>query len=159
MNRKQPPNIDPTKIHLFSVNVFQGGLKTDPALLESSQVEIGKSAHFNMGVEQELAHNIEDRLTRIRLYFQLIGLEKESGEAIGLEAEYGIEFHFKVDNFSDFVKDKDGEVLVDRHIAATLLGIAYSTARGILLERLQGTLFGSVLIPVVSPYQVLEEGE
>ncbi len=158
MSKRKRPTIDPNKIHLFSINVFQGSLETAPELLEKPVLDVDAPANFNMGVEREIAHNLEAGLTRIRLFFKLVALEKDTQEEIGLEAEYGIEFHFHMDNFSDFVQyDKEENPMIDQHLAATMIGIAYSTSRGIILERLQGTLFRSVLLPVVSPYKILEQ--
>lgn len=42
-------------------------------------------------------------------------------------------------------------------MGATLLGIAFSTARGIIFERTRGTFFDGVILPVVDPFKVLEE--
>jgi len=44
-------------------------------------------------------------------------------------------------------------------LAATLLGIAYSTSRGIIVEKTQNTFLGGIILPCIDPYKVLMEEE
>lgn len=46
---------------------------------------------------------------------------------------------------------------IDAALGATLLGTAYSTARGIIFERTRGTYFDGVILPVIDPFKVLLE--
>jgi hypothetical protein len=147
---KKKQAIIPEQIHLFSIKVFQGSLKSSEAFLEAPQRMEG----FEFGLARDLAHNPEEGLTRLRLYFSLDARDAE-GEALGLKAEYGIEFQFRVDGFSDFITLKNEEVRIDANLGATLIGIAYSTARGIILQRLEGTFFGGVILPVIDPRKLL----
>jgi hypothetical protein len=67
-----------------------------------------------------------------------------------------IEFRFVVENFEDFVKvEEKDEIRIDAALAATLLAMAYSTARGIVFERTRGTFFDGVILPVIDPFNTL----
>lgn len=45
---------------------------------------------------------------------------------------------------------------VDIGLAASLVGLAYSTARGIILERTSGTILNGIIIPVIDPMKLLK---
>jgi len=153
--KKIPPAVEADKIHLFSINVFKSNLETSEAFLDAPK----KVEGFDFGLARNFAHNLKEKGTRIRLYFTMEAVDEEK-QILGLKAEYGIEFHFHIDNFEDFVKiNKKKELDMDAAYAGTLLGIAYSTSRGIILERIQGTFFDAIILPVLDPIKVAVEGE
>jgi hypothetical protein len=98
-----------------------------------------KLTRFGFGVANEMAYHLARNMARYRLYFTLEAQDQE-GEPLGVKVEYGIEFHFEVENLNDFAKEQqDGTFQLDAAMGATLLGIAFSTARGIIFERTRGT--------------------
>ena len=141
----------PDKIHLVSINIFKANLETTDEYLESPQ----KSSSFEFNIGHNIAHNYNEDRSRYRLFFLLNALDT-GGDALGVQVEYGIEFHFIVDNLKELTKKiKDGQLQVQFDLAATLFGMAYSTARGIVFERTRGTFFDGVILPVIDPYQAL----
>lgn len=48
------------------------------------------------------------------------------------------------------------ELFTPKDLAATLVGISYSTSRGLLYARLKGTEFSSLLLPIVDPRGMAE---
>jgi len=58
----------------------------------------------------------------------------------------------RVDDLDDFKQGvQNGNPVIDGQLVATVMGILYSTARGIILERTRGTFFDGVILPVISP--------
>lgn len=150
---KEKPKIIPDKIHLLAVNVFKANIETSDEFLEEPKPVFG----FEFGIAKEVSHNVEKGAARFRLFFTMDAHDKDA-KSLGLKAEYGIEFHFYVENFSDFVQHtKDGEVQIELSLGGTLMSVAYSTSRGIILERTQGTMFGGVILPVIDPFKILLE--
>lgn len=151
--------IIPEKIHINSIKVFRSNLETSADFMEKPE----KVTKFDFGFNHEIAHNIEEKRTRLRLFFNLNGIAGDMEPVDGMEAdiiaEYGIEFHFHVENFHDFFQKNGDEVLIDSFFAGTLMGIAYSTSRGIILERMQGTFFEGVILPVINPIKSVIEAE
>jgi len=144
----------PEKIHLFSINIFKANLETSEAYLENPQ----KSDSFAFELGHNIAQNYELGRSRYRLFFILDAVDDQQ-QAVGLKVEYGIEFHFEVENYQHLVKKLGNDELeIDIDLAATLLGLAYSTARGIIFERTRGTFFDGVILPTIDPYQALKEG-
>ncbi|MEM8524682.1 MAG: hypothetical protein AAGG68_08560 [Bacteroidota bacterium] len=144
--------IDASKIHLLAIKVFKSLLETTEDFLNQPE----KVTAYNFGVDQDFATNPEDGIVRLRLYFKLEGYKAEQ-QPCGIEAEYGIEFHFQIDDFRDFVQEEEGEIKVHAMMGSTLTGIAYSTSRGIIMERMQGTFFDEVILPVIDPFSVLQK--
>lgn len=103
-----------------------------------------------------IAQDLDSGQFRYRLFFQFQA-QNEEGTNLGLNLDYGIEFHFQVENVHDFLKEDEDSIQMDATLGATLMGMAYSTARGIIFERTRGTFFDGVIIPVVDPYQALLE--
>ena len=153
MIKEKRPEVVPEQIHLTSINIIKARLETSDGFLENPV----KADAFVFGLAHEMAHNTADNRSRCRIYFTLKA-QDESQTPIGLELEYGMEFHFVVDNLSDFILTKEGNpAQMDVAIAVTLLSMAYSTARGIVYERTRGTFLDGALLPVIDPLKVLLE--
>lgn len=147
-------NVIPEKIHLFSINIFKANLETSEAFLENPQ----KSDSFAFEFGHNIAQNYEMGRSRYRLFFILDAVDNQQ-QPVGLKVEYGIEFHFEIENYQRVVKKLDNNDLqIDVDLAATLLAMAYSTARGIIFERTRGTFFDGVILPTIDPYLALKEG-
>ena len=148
-------------IHLVSINVFKSNINTTEAYLENPV----EPKEIRVGYSQESGFSFEDKAIRVRLDIQLEGLDNNDKE-LGLKGEYGIEFFFEVDNFEEFIEKNDEEKhtdgvndeadsMVSGVLGGTLMGIVYSTARGMILERTQGTSFKGVILPVINPNDLI----
>lgn len=147
------PQIIPDQIHLEQIHILSANFETDNHYREHPVQP--HSIRFAFG--KDIAHNMELGRSRFRLSIVMTGLNKEE-KPLGLELKYELEFHFKVDNFHDFVHtSEDKTIQLDGVYGATLLGIAFSTSRGIIYERTRGTFMDGVLMPVVDPMKFLLE--
>lgn len=147
--------IIPEKIQLIDIKVFQSNLETSNDFLNTPQQIIS----FDFGFGQEIAHNIQLNRSRYRLFFTLEANDGDNKQ-VGLKADYGIEFHFEVENFKDFlILSNEKGTQIDANLGATLLGMAYSTSRGIILEKTHGTFFQGFILPVINPFKALKEEE
>lgn len=83
----------------------------------------------------------------------------DEGESI-IKANFTIDFDFEIENMSDFVRKTDDPKSIDvsSELGVTLMGIIYSTARGIILTRTAGTVLDGIILPVINP-AILLEGE
>lgn len=145
--------IKPELIHLRKVNVLSEKLELGPQFREQP----GKVETVRFGFGMELANILEQGLTRIRLLISLDGMD-QSESVVMVSAAYELEFHFQVENFSEFLKmENDGPPLIDSLLGATLVGIAFSTARGIVYERTKRFFPHDALLPVIDPHRFLME--
>ncbi len=144
--------IKPELISIFKIQVFKSRIETTQECLEN-QI---KPVNFKVGFSQNSAYNIELKNVRIRLEIVLEGIDQEE-KPVGVSGNFGIEFHMHVNNFEDFIKEDNGVNRLSNLLLSTLLSIAYSTARGIVFDRTQGTHLNGVILPVIDP-KVLEKG-
>ncbi len=143
--------ITPELIRIVSLNVYKALVNANDEYLENPSKPYSITVKYGLNS----AFNFEDNAIRIRLEVLLDGLNKKE-QKIGLHADYGLEFHFVIDNLNDFIEEKDDRKYINGQFGGTLMGIAYSTARGIILERTQGTYFDGVILPVIDPKELIE---
>lgn len=151
---KESISINPQEIHLIKVNVFKTNILTSEEYLEKPI----KVKDFSFGLSHESQYNLKASRINIRLYIELEGTNRK-GDNIDLTGEYGIEFYFHIENIEKYIKEikeEEKQASVEKILGMTLLSIAYSTARGIILERTQGTPFNGVILPVLDISNVLE---
>ena len=149
---KRKVSIDSDKIHLHAIKVFKVHFEAS----EEFRSRFQEVKSYTTDAALDSAFNFEEKQCRIRLYIKLTAVDEQE-KPKGLEAEYGIEFHFMVENLDSFlIHEKQNQVKIDGILGNTLASISYSTARGIILERLQGTYFDGVVLPVIDPNHLME---
>ncbi len=145
--------VDPSKISLVGLRVLKAHFES--GITDINEVAL---ASFNVGVKSESDFNLQENYQRLIIFVKIkaIGATEAVLDAV---AEYQIAFDFIIDNLNDFVEfEKNKEHFnVSPAIGATVAGIAYSTCRGIVFDRTQGTDFNGVILPVINPYQLLSE--
>ncbi|MDA3907008.1 MAG: hypothetical protein PF484_13130 [Bacteroidales bacterium] len=133
--------IVPEQIHLLVMEVVQQ--KIDALAFK-------KQKQHQLKVGHKLMHNLKEERVKMELAFSF---EDESKKQLLF---FQIDFHFQVDNLSNFYQLKqENQPVFYAPMIATLLGISLSTARGIIFEKLQNAGIKNVLIPVVSPQKML----
>lgn len=145
--------IIPEKIHVVSIKLLSSNLYTTDEFLKKNSDLINQ---VKINYAQNSSFDVESRKVRIILNIQLIAVDQEEKE-IGLTGEYEIDFIIYIENFKEFLKqDANDNLVIDSLLGATMMGIIYSTARGIILERTQGTFFDGVILPVINPNALIE---
>lgn len=105
---------------------------------------------------EEIAHSTEDKRVRIRLHVNITAFDEAQKLISGIQAAFGIDCHFFVENLEEMLHQvPDGGESLQFDFGVTLFGMAYSTSRGIVLERTHGTIMGGVILPVVNPVKIL----
>ena len=133
--------IVPEKIKLFNIEVVNTYINDDT---------INDNLNLEFSVAHNTKHNLKDERVKIELFINLL-----SQEEIGVK--FHIDFHFVIKDLSDQYKLNKTNIPVFSHqFIATLLGISFSTARGLIFQQLQDTNFKGMILPVVSPFRMLE---
>ncbi|MFT7381115.1 MAG: hypothetical protein ACI9Z3_000997 [Roseivirga sp.] len=146
--------VNPELIHLEGIKILKAHFEVDEELMdaesgmESFKVDLGSSPGFDL----------ENKMVRLRLTINIKGVDGDEKE-IGVRGSYCIDFIYMIENLDEYVSwEKSGEAFgVDENLAATISGISYSTARGIILDRTQVTEFKGIILPVIDPYQLLDK--
>lgn len=142
--------LKPEKIEIVDFKIIKGHINS-PFEFEDDKVE---GHTFN--VDFEMAFNLPDKL--IKADFS-VNVETKSGrenteEAIG---NFSFVFVFHVDNIEELTKlEEDNTVNVNPVLGNALAAITYSTSRGILMARFQGTALRNFILPVINPNKLIE---
>lgn len=151
-----PLEID--KINLAQIRV----LREEIVVGEEFHNAKGSVSGFSFGFDLDYGSNPEANLIRVKLGVRVQGKDK-SQNPLDLIGNFVIDFSFVVENLEDYFKadsgtketdEKFGAVL-DAQLGAVIVGISYSTARGIVLEKTQSTYLGGVILPVVDPQKLM----
>lgn len=146
--------VDPDKIILFSIRILKAHFEVNEEVLDQPK----ETLKFDLGLKSETAFNLEEKNLRFRVYISIEGADKDD-KPNGIRGEYDIEFHYHIENLDEFVikGDKSEEIFFRDDLGGTIAGISYSTARGIILDRTQATDLNGIILPVINPYNLLEE--
>lgn len=132
-------------IHLLQVEVTEQKLNVKAFKEE-------KEHKLNVG--HKLLQNLKDE----RIKFEFVFSFKNGGEEPLLF--FQIDFHFHIANLSNFYDLKtENHPVFSGHLVATLIGVCFSTARGIILEKLNNAGIKNILLPIVSPQEMLSQNK
>jgi hypothetical protein len=143
--------IRPELISIVSIRILKSNINTTEDYIENPMAHDG--VEIKMG--QSTAFNSDEKNVRIRLSLELIA-NKDQDKPVGLSGEYLMEFILHVANLEEFVvENADKTKSIDPMLNSTLIGIIFSTARGIVFERTAATLLNGVILPVIAPSQLI----
>ncbi len=143
MNQSADNKIIPEDINLFHIDVLESTVKDT----------VNNIKGFNLNVGKSVMHNILDERVKIGLIIDLSIKEIPDESA----AHFVIDFHFEIKHLSKFYKLKeDKQPVFYGVLIATLLGLSFSTARGIIFEKLSTTNLKDIILPVIDPNKLLQ---
>lgn len=141
------------KLHIREFRLIKGQIDS-PFEFNSEMVD---GYHFEVGFE--MGFDVENKL--IKADFQA-SIETKPTEGYEQKATGYFEFVyiFEVDNIKELVIEKPGEGFeVDGLLANTVSTISYSTSRGVLLTRFQGTALANFILPVFDAKKLIASGK
>lgn len=103
----------------------------------------------------ELAMSSEQKKMRLIFNCKIKTIEKITEKEIPVNANFDIAFIFYVENLHDLTgagsqHDNDSDLIV------TISNIAYSTSRGIIFTRCQGTILKNVILPIMATNRIIK---
>lgn len=144
--------LQPEKIEIVDFKIIKGQINS-PFDFEKEKV-----AGHTFNVDFELGFNLEDKLVKADFS---VNVETKSNqdtieEAIG---NFSFVYVFYVDNIKELTTlEKDETITIHPALGNALASITYSTSRGILMTRFQGTVLNDFILPVINPNDLLEKG-
>lgn len=137
-------HFQPDKLSMVDYKLLKGQIDT-PELFNQENI-----SGFFTDNSLQLGFNLQDKLAKAEISIQISSNseKKNSKEATG---NFELVYIFSVENLEELSSYENGtdDLLIDPVLANTLASISYSTSRGILLTRLQGTVFESFILPVI----------
>lgn len=139
----------PEKISLERVDILKAQFESDFETLLLESDELGYSLDYKS------VENFQENEIRSELEVTVVKY-KEGTEIVLAKAVFKLSFLYKIENLYHLTVQKGANKQIDGGLAATLAGISYSTARGVLLTRFQGTAFRDFILPIVNPRDMTE---
>jgi hypothetical protein len=141
---------DPEKISMIEFRMIKGQVDT-PEDFDNHKV-IG----FALENALQLGFSLEDKMAKadftVSVKTQSQG-ENET-EAIG---NFHLMFIYKVENLEELAfPELNKQLRLDSGLSNALSSVTYSTSRGILLTRLQGTALNEFVLPIINPNKLLQ---
>ena len=103
---------------------------------------------YRINVDPQLGASREESKVLITFVFRIVGDKQQA------LVDAKTECLFRVENMIDFISAEDGKV--DAMLPTALIGIAWSTMRGMLWGVLGNTPYAKVTLPVVDPAEIFE---
>ncbi len=152
MSKNKTPKA--SEIELLKVKTFQSIIQPNNELVDNYREPQG----FNFSIKNQIVTSHDRAGIRIRLNI-LLDAKFEQNSNLSLKGEFGIEFHFHIRNVEQYLEQiENGTIQYNNLAISTIIGIAYSTARGMILQQTQGSFLGKegFLLPIVDPLQLLK---
>lgn len=143
--------LQPEKIEIVDFKIIKGQINSP------FDFEIEKVEGHTFNVDFELGFNLVDKLVKadFSVNVETKSKEEDTEEAIGA---FSFVYVFYIDNIKDLTTlEKDQTVTLHPSLGNALASITYSTSRGILMTRFQGTALSDFILPVINPNNLLEK--
>lgn len=97
----------------------------------------------------EAAADLEKNKLKVVFKCEMTTEKKSNGEPIDLTGTFEISFTFTVRNLSDLASTEDSELKIDNDLLVSIFNLVYSTSRGVIYTRCQGTIVNDFILPIL----------
>ena len=120
------------------------------------EFKLGAVFNFETNMSFDASFDIKTKSIRADMGFEIETVsDNEQREA---KAKFDFVFIYEVGNLEDLVEEKKGKITnINNNLMVSTAAIAFSTSRGILMTRLQGTAMKDYILPVIDPEDLLKE--
>jgi len=142
---------DPEKISIEEFKMIKG-LVDVPEEFDITTIE---GHHLDNSLQ--LGFNLIEKLVKADILIEI--KTKSRGQNIKeATGSFHLVFIYQVENLEELAKP-DEKNLIELHpgLANALSSVTYSTSRGILLTRLQGTALQNFVLPIINPNKLLHK--
>ncbi|MFS0490597.1 hypothetical protein [Leadbetterella byssophila] len=140
---------DPEKITLIDFKMIKGQVVTP------ENFDISKVVGHQLDNSLQLGFNLDDKLAKADFTVSLKTDSKgeNKSEASG---NFHLIFIYRIENLEELATpEKNKRLNLNPGLANALSSVTYSTSRGILLTRLQGTALQNFVLPIINPNNLL----
>jgi len=140
---------DPEKITLVEFKMIKGQVDT-PENFDTSKV-VGNQLDNSL----QLAFNLKDKLAKADFIID-IKTDSKGGNESEAKGNFHLIFIYRIENLEELaIPAKNNRIDLNSGLGNALSSVTYSTSRGILLTRLQGTALQKFVLPIINPSKLL----
>jgi hypothetical protein len=141
---------DPEKITLIDFKMIKGQVDTP------ENFDIGKVGGHQLDNSLQLSFNLDDKLAKADFTVSIKTDSKGDNETEA-SGNFHLIFIYRIENLDELAKlEKNKRLNLNPGLANALSSVTYSTSRGILLTRLQGTALQNFVLPIINPNKLLQ---
>jgi len=140
---------DPEKMSLLDFKMIKGQVDTP------ENFDISKVIEYQLDNTLQLSFSIHDKLAKSDFIIN-IKTDSKGGNEFEATGSFQLIFIYRIGNFEDLAITQENKILkVNGDLANALSSITYSTTRGVLIARLQGTALQNFMLPIINPSKLL----
>lgn len=145
--KKNGSLVDATKISIADFRIIEGQISS-PFEFDSNKIQ-----SFESSAELDLGFSFDGNLAKADFSVTVSTVSSNEIETTG---KFQFVFIFHVENLEELaILDSNNKIELDYGLANALSSITYSTVRGILMTRFQGTSLENFILPVIDPNNLL----
>jgi hypothetical protein len=146
----QDKNIfDPEKITLIDFKMIKGQVDTP------ENFDISKVVGHQLDNSLQLGFNLDDKLAKADFTVSVKTDSKGENESEAT-GNFHLIFIYRIENLEELATpEKNKRLNLNPGLGNALSSVTYSTSRGILLTRLQGTALQNFVLPIINPNNLL----
>lgn len=141
----------PEKIHLIGFRILHAEMNSP------LEFNIDSITSFDNSNSLDLAFGIEEGMIKAEFSVDITTISEDANEEEA-SAKFHFAYIFHVENFSDLVVVMEDNTLdVKGGLTNAVASIVYSTSRGVLMTRFQGTALANFILPVIDPNKLINK--
>lgn len=140
---------DPEKIALIDFKMIKGQVNTP------ENFYINKVVGYHLDNSLQLSFNLDDKLAKADFTVNVKTDSKGENESEAT-GNFHLIFIYRIENLEELtILKKNKRLNLNPGLANALSSVTYSTSRGILITRLQGTALQNFVLPIINPNKLL----
>ncbi len=139
----------PEKIALIDFKMIKGQVNTP------ENFDINKVVGYHLDNSLQLSFNLDDKLAKADFTVNVKTDSKGENESEAT-GNFHLIFIYRIENLEELtILKKNKRLNLNPGLANALSSVTYSTSRGILITRLQGTALQNFVLPIINPNKLL----
>lgn len=138
----KPISIQVNKINVDEFSFKDYGIKS----IDNNKLKLNFGVYFDWDKQKKI----------LIVKFKVIYLHLMDGTEVEL-LKYVQSFYFNINGVDEFKNHQTNEINVPEDVLVTLLGTSIGAARGIISQRIIGTILSNHNLPLLSPKMFLQE--
>lgn len=141
----------PEKIHLIGFRILHAEMNSP---IEFNMDYIHSFDNSNLF---DLSFNLEEKVIKSEFKVEIKTISEVGTNTEEAFAKFHFAYIFHIENFKDLVTVAEDDAFLDIKGGLTnaIASIVYSTSRGVLMTRFQGTALANFILPVIDPNKLL----
>lgn len=140
---------DPEKISLIDFKMIKGQVDNP------ENFDINKVVGHQLDNSLQMGFNLDDKLAKADFTISVKTDSKGENESEAT-GNFHLIFIYRIENLEVLaIPEKNKRLNLNPGLANALSSVTYSTSRGILLTRLQGTALQNFVLPIINPNKLL----